>query len=137
MGNHVHLLVIAGPGGLSRFMQVRLGRYSRWANQRHGSDGGIFETRSHATPVVGDGHLWKATSYVDLNPVKDKFVDRPEDWRWSSYRAHAGLEPAAPLLSLERFYDYFDREAYLRFVEDERRELLRQRDQGKSEGEGV
>ena len=76
MGNHVHLLVIAGPGGLSRFMQVLLGRYSRWANRRHGSDGGIFETRFHATPVVGDGHLWKAASYIDLNPVKDAFVER-------------------------------------------------------------
>ena len=124
MGNHVHLLVIAGPGGLSRFMQVLLGRYSRWANRRHRSDGGIFETRFHTTPVVGDSHLWTAASYIDLNPVNDAFVEQPEEWPWSSYRAHVGLEPAAPLLSLTRFYEYFDLKAYRRFVDENRGELV-------------
>jgi len=28
---------------------------------------------------------------VGLNPVRAGLVDRPEDWRWSSARAHLGL----------------------------------------------
>jgi len=119
MGNHLHLLVISGPDGLSRFMQVLLGRYSRWANRRHGGDGGIFETRFHTTPVDHDAHLWTVAAYIDLNPVKDGFVERPEEWPWSSYRAHVRLDEPAELLSLEAFFEYFEPNAYRRFVDVE------------------
>ena len=121
MGNHLHLLVVSGGPGLSRFMQVGLGRHSRWINRRHGSAGSVFEPRFHVTPVLGDPHLWKVASYIDLNPVKDGFVERPEEWPWSSYRAHVGLEEPAPLLSLDAFHTYLDPGAYRRFVEEELR----------------
>jgi REP element-mobilizing transposase RayT len=117
MGNHLHLLVLGGTDGLSRFMQVLLGRYSRWANLRHDGDGGIFETRFHSTPVVDDAHLLTVAAYIDLNPVKDGFVRRPEDWLWSSYRAHVELDEPAELLSLEAFFEFLEPDAYRRFVD--------------------
>jgi REP element-mobilizing transposase RayT len=123
MGNHLHLLVISGSNGLSRFMQVLLGRYSRWANRRHGGAGGIFETRFHTTPVLDDAHFSTVAAYIDLNPVKDGFVARPEDWRWSSYRAHVRLDEPAELLSLDTFFEYLEPDTYRRFVDCELRDL--------------
>jgi REP element-mobilizing transposase RayT len=117
MGNHFHLLVICGDQGLSRFAQFLLGRYSRWFNRRHALDGGVFETRFHATRVAGDSYLWTVAAYIDLNPVKDGFVDRPEHWTWSSYRGHIGLDPPASFLDCEAFGQYLDPASYQRFVE--------------------
>lgn len=31
--------------------------------------------------------------YLHRNPVRRKFVENPEDWKWSSYRAYAFCEP--------------------------------------------
>ena len=73
--------------------------------------------------VEDDSHLRAALRYVDLNPVEVDLVDRPEEWRWSSYRAHVGLERPAPLLANAEFLGYFGptpkraMEAYRRFVE--------------------
>jgi len=48
-------------------------------------------------------HLVTAARYVSLNPVRARFVVRPEDWPWSSVRAHLkgeddGLVSVKPLL---------------------------------------
>jgi putative transposase len=37
---------------------------------------------------MDEAHLMTAIRYVELNPVKAKLVERAEDWRWSSARAH-------------------------------------------------
>jgi putative transposase len=29
-------------------------------------------------------------NYCHFNPVKSGLVNRPEDWKWSSYRAYQG-----------------------------------------------
>jgi REP element-mobilizing transposase RayT len=117
MGNHLHFLVISGPLGLSGFLQALLGRYARWFNKRHDSEGHLFENHCHCSRVETDAYLWNVASYIDLNPE-----DRPEEWRWSSYRAHVGLEKPAPFLENDTFLRYFGptREkamsAYARFL---------------------
>ena len=45
----------------------------------------------------------QAARYVALNPVRARLVQRPQDWAWSSLRAHLdgrddGLVTVAPLL---------------------------------------
>ena len=37
-------------------------------------------------------HLYHAFPYVELNPVKAKIVEQPEEYAWSSAKAHMGLE---------------------------------------------
>jgi putative transposase len=45
--------------------------------------------------------------YVVLNPVRTSIVAHPEDFRWSSYRATAGLEPAPEWLCVGALRPYF------------------------------
>jgi len=45
--------------------------------------------------------------YVVLNPVRAKMVEHPEDYRWSSYRATAGLESAPDWLDLQGALAHF------------------------------
>jgi len=45
--------------------------------------------------VLDDTHLIRAVRYVSLNPVRARLVARPEDWKWSSVRAHlSGVDDA-------------------------------------------
>ena len=53
--------------------------------------------------VLDEEHLRLAARYVALNPVRARLVQRPQDWAWSSLRAHLdgcddGLVTVAPLL---------------------------------------
>jgi putative transposase len=44
---------------------------------------------------------------VVLNPVRAKAVERPEDWRWSSYRGTNGMEKPHECLSREWILGHF------------------------------
>jgi putative transposase len=48
--------------------------------------------------VETEQHALEAHRYIALNPVAAGIVARPEDWRWSSYRALLGLAPAPTFL---------------------------------------
>ncbi len=98
--NHYHLLLETRPGALARGMLVVAGSYARYFNHRYKTDGHVFQGPYHAEPVERDEHLLQAFSYIADNPVKAGLVERPEDWRWSSYRATAGLERHPPWLTV-------------------------------------
>ena len=47
--------------------------------------------------------LLTTACYIDLNPVAAGLKSLPEQWPWSSYRAHVGLEHPQPLLAAAEF----------------------------------
>ena len=93
MGNHYHLVPHTRAANLSALMQRINGAYSLAFNQRHDRRGHLFEGRFKALDVDREAHLLQACRYVDLNPVRAGLVASPEDWAWSSYRAHVGIAP--------------------------------------------
>ena len=42
----------------------------------------------YASFPMEEAHLYAATRYVELNPVRAKLVSGPAEYRWSSARAH-------------------------------------------------
>ena len=54
-------------------------------------------------PPLDESHLWKALSYVELNPVRAGMAEKAEAWKWSSAAAHCGLASAHPMLEMERW----------------------------------
>jgi putative transposase len=98
MGNHYHLVLRIPAGGLSRGMDVLNGGYARRANERHGRSGHVFGRRFQSTLIEDESHLLEACRYTVLNPLRASLCSRPEQWRWSSYRACAGLELARSFL---------------------------------------
>ena len=101
MDNHYHLLIQTPDGNLSRGMRQLNGVYTQASNRRHGRVGHLFQGRFKAILVDSDAYLLELTRYVVLNPVRAGMVNNPADWPWSSYRASAGLEPAAPWLAVD------------------------------------
>jgi putative transposase len=118
MPNHYHLMIETPQPTLSEGMHRLNGTYAARFNTAHARGGHVFESRFRAQLIKRDEHLLEAFRYVVLNPVRASLVPRPERWRWSSYRATAGLSSAPPWLASERVLGFFgeSRRAYRQFV---------------------
>jgi len=122
MGNHYHLLLETVDPTLPRGMRHLNGVYTQRFNRWHERSGHLFQGRYKAILVERESHLLELARYVVLNPVRAKMVRACKDWRWSSYRATAGFEPASPFLATAWILSQFDsslakaQHAYRRFV---------------------
>jgi len=92
MGNHFHLVVETPDPNLSEGMRLLNGIYTQYFNKNHGRVGHLFQGRFRSIVVEKNRYLLELIRYVVLNPVRSGRIDAPGDWRWSSYRATAGLE---------------------------------------------
>ena len=88
LSNHVHLLVQTPEANLSKMMQPFQTSYTAYFNKRHGRTGHVFEQRYKAMVVDKDNYLLQVSRYIHLNPVSARIVERPQDFRWSSYGAY-------------------------------------------------
>jgi hypothetical protein len=98
--------------------------YTQRFNRHHGRVGHVFQGRYKAILVEKEAHLLELARYVVLNPVRAKMVRSSKDWKWSSYRATAGLESLAPFLTTDWILSQFSstssaaQQAYRRFVSE-------------------
>jgi putative transposase len=91
MPNHVHLVLVpAREDGLRAALGEAHRRYTRHVNLREDWRGHLWQSRFASCPM-DETHLLACVRYVELNPVRAGLVARPEQWRWSSARAHLGL----------------------------------------------
>ncbi|MGC2374007.1 MAG: hypothetical protein WA484_09055, partial [Solirubrobacteraceae bacterium] len=67
------------------------GDYASFFNARHRRVGHLFQGRFKSHLVDGETYLLEVARYIVLNPVRARIVEAPGEWRWSSYRATAGL----------------------------------------------
>ena len=88
MPNHVHLLVVPqDERSLGQAIGETHRRYTSFINARGRWTGHLFQSR-FASVAMDETHLIAAVRYVSLNPVRARLAARPEDWMWSSARAH-------------------------------------------------
>ncbi len=107
MLNHYHLLLETPDPNLSQGMRQLNGVYTQAFNRRHQRVGHIFQGRYKSILVEKGTHLLELCRYIVLNPIKAGFVDRPESWRWSSYKATAGTDKAADFLTTDWVWGQF------------------------------
>ena len=124
MDNHYHLLVETPDANLSAIMRHINGAYTSYFNVKRKRSGHLFQGRYKALLVDKDTYAMELSRYIHLNPVRAGITDRPEKYRWSSYRAFAGRDSAPGWLFLDFILSYFgaDRPAskkkYRKFVEN-------------------
>ncbi len=92
MDNHYHLLLETPAANLSLAMKHFNGIYTQKFNKKHRRVGHLFQGRYKAIVVEKESYLKELCRYVVLNPVRARMVKSPGEWKWSSYRATAGLE---------------------------------------------
>jgi len=111
MGTHFHLLVHTPAANLSRGMQHLCGTYAQWFNWKYGRRGHLFGRRFGSVEILDEDHLLNAHRYVALNPVRAGICERPESWRWGSYRALLGLETPPDFLDVSGVLALFSSQA--------------------------
>lgn len=85
MPNHIHLLLETAEIPLSRIMQALQFTYTQKFNRRYKKVGHLFQGRYKAILCQKESYLLELIRYIILNPVRARLVERPIDWRWSSY----------------------------------------------------
>ena len=123
MGTHYHLVVQTPTPTLSRGVQLLNGWYAQRFNRRHGRRGHLFDGRFASQRLETESHLLATLRYVDQNPVRAGRCREPAGWRWSGFRALAGLTAAPEFLAVRHTLAFFAedpgdaRRAYREFVE--------------------
>ena len=101
MPNHVHLIVIPEyQDSLAKALGRAHYDYAIYLNGRRRRIGHLGQNRFFSTVLAGN-HLEAALRYVDRNPVRAKLVEAPEQFEWSSARAHVTGTDAEGVLNLE------------------------------------
>jgi putative transposase len=100
MDNHYHLLMETPNANLSRGMRQLNGIYTQMFNLHHHRTGHVFQGRYKAILVEKESHLLEVARYIVMNPVRAGSVTQPQEWKWSSYRATAGIEKKTKFLEI-------------------------------------
>ena len=88
MDNHVHLVVKSELMDLSDSLKKINTRYAMNFNSMHERIGHVFQGRYKSEVIYDDKYLQNVIRYVHNNPVKAKIVDKPKDYKWTSYNEY-------------------------------------------------
>lgn len=105
MPNHVHLIAVPeSEEGLARAIGEAHRRYTRMINFRENWRGHLWQERFASFPM-DESYLLAAARYVEMTPVAAGLVSQPDEYPWSSARAHLAaqddrLTKIEPLLSM-------------------------------------
>ena len=88
MPNHVHLVMVPShEDGLRTALGEAHRRYTRHINFRQSWRGHLWQERFHSF-LMAEDYLLATVRYVERNPLAAGLCEAPEQWRWSSARAH-------------------------------------------------
>jgi putative transposase len=88
MPNHVHMVAVPGrQESLARLFNTIHMLYAQYFNRKRNATGHLWQGRFFSC-VLDERHLYAAVRYVEMNPVRGGMVQAPQDYPWSSARAH-------------------------------------------------
>jgi len=88
MANHYHLIVETPKANLSVFMHSLNSAYTTYFNIKRKRAGHLFQGRYKALLIDVDNYLLELSRYIHLNPVRSGITEKPESYRYSSYRTY-------------------------------------------------
>jgi putative transposase len=118
MPTHLHLILKQlKENGISIFMNHVLNSYTRYFNTKHGRKGPLWEARFKSVLVESDEYLIHLTRYIHLNPATAMLVDKPENWKFSSYQEYLSAAHTDKICKYDELLDVIPY-SYKSFVED-------------------
>ncbi len=93
----------AAATSLPGAMQALGRQYAPRLNRKSGQAGPIWDGRYRSTLIDAETYLFACMRQIESAPVVTGLVAAPEEWPWSSYRHHVGLE-TSPVISDHALY---------------------------------
>jgi len=116
MPTHIHLVLCQlKDDGISLYMKNLLDSYTRYFNIKNNRKGPLWQGRFKSILIQTDEQLLHLTRYIHLNPTSDSLVDKPEDWKCSSYNEYLN-NPGDALCSFSKYIE-INPESYKTFVD--------------------
>ncbi len=120
MPNHYHfLLQEIESGGITEFMHKLDTSYTKYFNMNSHRSGRLFEYTFKAKVIESDDLFLHISRYIHLNPVIATLVEKPEEWKWSSYREYVDIESTKLCDCSTIQYFFKDTSSYKEFVTDQ------------------
>lgn len=123
MTNHYHLLIETPEKNLSKIMHYINSSYTTYTNVKRKRSGHLFQGRFKSIVVDKDSYLLELSRYLHLNPVRAKLVEKPEEYRYSSYVSYISahgetLVTRSSILEMLNAKENEARKRYKAFVEN-------------------
>ncbi|MFC2091480.1 transposase [Elusimicrobiota bacterium] len=124
MSNHYHLLIETPDGNLSISMRYLNGVYTQKFNRKNNKVGHVFQGRFKSILVDKESYLLELCRYIELNPVREQLISKPEDWQYSSYPSRIRVSDSQDLIENNFILEQFDKdlvssiELYKQFISD-------------------
>lgn len=120
MDNHIHILLKTKERYLKDFVSRINSIYAKFFNKKYKYIGHLYQDRYFSEIIQSDSQLLKTSRYIHLNPIRANMVEKPEDYKWSSYSMYIGKKKEK-LITTKEVLSYFrkgnERELYKKFVE--------------------
>lgn len=100
LADSYHLLIKTPQPNLSHAMRQLNGMYTQRFNKEQKLDGPLFRGRYRAT-ILEEQYILPICRFIDLQPAAHRYVEQPLQYKWSSYRAHAGKPKTTKWLHTE------------------------------------
>ena len=108
MPNHFHLLLEqVGKTKISKLMHKVSTSFSMYMNKKYNRVGHIFQGRYKSVLIESNPQLMWTTSYIHMNPVKDKLTRSPDKYKWSSYGYYSEIKNL-PILDKRFLLEVFE-----------------------------
>ncbi len=86
MPNHFHLLIEQRKDNSISMLVLKIcTSYAKYINKKYSRVGHIFQDKFKSVIIEDDPQLMWVSAYIHMNPVKDRLVKHPRDYKWSSY----------------------------------------------------
>lgn len=126
MPNHFHFLIYPNkyftPVVFSQHIRIFLSSYTRGINNQENRSGSLFRQNSKAKIVDERDYALTCFRYIHQNPISHGFVDKIEEWKYSSTRDYLGLRNGS-LCNKELAYKLWglprERKELLKFLKQE------------------
>lgn len=110
MGNHYHLLIETPKGNITKVMHYLNTTYTGYFNKKYRRVGHLFQGRYKGFLIEKERYLLSVSRYVHLNPVRARVIQRPEEYKWSSYREYIGKAEKKGWLTCDWILGQYSRE---------------------------
>jgi len=87
------------------------GVYTQWFNRRHSRSGPLVQGRFKSIVVEKETYLLEIARDIVLSPVRAKLARGPRDWKWSSFRATAGVVKRPGFLATDWLLSQFGKDS--------------------------
>jgi len=99
MPNHIHLKAVPNErDSMAKVFNSCQMSFCQYFNKKYKKVGHLWQSRFFSCPL-DEKHLYFVSKYIENNPVRAGLVKSPERWKWSSARAHLGIEKGLISLS--------------------------------------